>query len=79
MATSVMNTSGHLQAQLTRSLDRVLEDASLSIELKLSGRKLKEFPKTGGKYNLNDTVVADKRYINSGVVHTQRRDEGGKF
>ncbi|XP_071453646.1 leucine-rich repeat and calponin homology domain-containing protein [Hetaerina americana] len=59
MATNVVNTSGHLQAQLTRSLERILEDASLSGELKLSGRKLKEFPKTGGKYNLNDTVVAD--------------------
>ncbi|XP_046402366.1 leucine-rich repeat and calponin homology domain-containing protein-like isoform X2 [Ischnura elegans] len=59
MATNVVNTGGHLQAQLTRSLERILEDASLSGELKLSGRKLKEFPKTGGKYNLNDTVVAD--------------------
>ncbi|XP_034231581.1 leucine-rich repeat and calponin homology domain-containing protein isoform X5 [Thrips palmi] len=45
--------------QLTRSLERILEDAHVSGELKLSGRKLKDFPKTGGKYDLSDTVTAD--------------------
>ncbi|XP_053673805.1 leucine-rich repeat and calponin homology domain-containing protein [Anopheles nili] len=50
---------GHLQSQLTRSLERILEDAHLSGELKLSGRKLKDFPKAAGKYNLGDTVIAD--------------------
>uniref|UniRef100_A0A1S4H2N3 Uncharacterized protein n=1 Tax=Anopheles gambiae TaxID=7165 RepID=A0A1S4H2N3_ANOGA len=50
---------GHLQSQLTRSLERILEDAHLSGELKLSGRKLKDFPKAAGKYNLSDTVIAD--------------------
>ncbi|XP_021702017.1 leucine-rich repeat and calponin homology domain-containing protein 1 isoform X2 [Aedes aegypti] len=50
---------GHLQSQLTRSLERILEDANLSGELKLSGRKLKDFPKAAGKYNLSDTVIAD--------------------
>lgn len=44
--------------QLTRSLERILEDAHLSGELKLSGRKLRDFPKAAGKYNLNDTVIA---------------------
>lgn len=48
------------QNQLTRSLERILEDANLSGELKLSGRKLKDFPKAAGKYNLNDTVIAGK-------------------
>lgn len=48
------------QNQLTRSLERILEDAHLSGELKLSGRKLKDFPKVAGKYNLNDTVIAGK-------------------
>lgn len=51
---------GHLQSQLTRSLERILEDAHLSGELKLSGRKLKDFPKAAGKYNLSDTVIAGK-------------------
>lgn len=46
------------QNQLTRSLERILEEAHISGELKLSGRKLKDFPKAAGKYNLNDTVIA---------------------
>lgn len=54
-SSSPMNVVG---AQLTRSLERKLEDAHLSGELKLSGRKLKDFPKAAGKYNLNDTVLA---------------------
>lgn len=59
------NMSGHIQKQLTRSLERILEEAHLSGELKLSGRKLKDFPKvgkTGSKYNLSDTVIAGKFY-----------------
>nr|KAF7425171.1 hypothetical protein H0235_007609 [Vespula pensylvanica] len=55
--------SGHIQKQLTRSLERILEEAHLSGELKLSGRKLKDFPKVGkpgaAKYNLQDTVIAE--------------------
>ncbi|XP_011503641.1 PREDICTED: leucine-rich repeat and calponin homology domain-containing protein 1 [Ceratosolen solmsi marchali] len=56
--------SGHIQKQLTRSLERILEEAHHSGELKLSGRKLKDFPKVGKalgsiKYNLKDTVLAD--------------------
>lgn len=35
-----------------------LEEASLSGELKLSGRKLRDFPKAAGKFNLSDTVIA---------------------
>lgn len=49
---------GHLSNQLTRSLERILEEASSSSELKLSGRKLKDFPKAAGKYKLCDTVFA---------------------
>ncbi|KNC34148.1 hypothetical protein FF38_08317 [Lucilia cuprina] len=45
--------------QLARSLERILEEAHLSGELILTNRKLKDFPKTGTKYNLNDTVIAD--------------------
>lgn len=63
MAAAVLmkaNTNiGHMQqSQLTRSLERILEDAHMSGELKLSGRKLKDFPKAAGKYNLSDTVIA---------------------
>ena len=62
MAMVASNMSGHIQKQLTRSLERILEEAHLSGELKLSGRKLKDFPKVGktgsSKYNLQDTVIA---------------------
>lgn len=40
-------------------LSKIFEDAHLSGELRLSGRKLKDFPKITGKYDLSDTVIAD--------------------
>lgn len=45
-------------ANLTRNLERIFEDCARSGELKLSNRKLKEFPKTYGKFNLSDTTFA---------------------
>lgn len=42
---------------------KIFEEANLSGELKLSGRKLKDFPKASGKYNLSDTVIAGKLYM----------------
>ncbi|XP_066147896.1 leucine-rich repeat and calponin homology domain-containing protein isoform X1 [Euwallacea fornicatus] len=59
MAVIVPSINGHIQNHLTRSLERILEEANLSGELKLSNRKLKDFPKAKDKYNLSDTVVAD--------------------
>lgn len=53
------SSSGH-HHQLARSLERILEEAHLSGELILTNRKLKDFPKTGTKYNLSDTVIAGK-------------------
>lgn len=44
---------------MARSVERILEEAHLSGDLKLNGRKLKEFPSTE-KYDLNDTVFAGK-------------------
>ncbi|KAK8392680.1 hypothetical protein O3P69_014843 [Scylla paramamosain] len=44
---------------VSRSLDRTLSDAQDTCELKLSGRKLKDYPKAAAKYNLSDTVLAD--------------------
>lgn len=43
---------------LSRSIERILEEANLSGELKLNGRQLKEFPKNAGIYDLRDTVFA---------------------
>ncbi|XP_019892111.2 leucine-rich repeat and calponin homology domain-containing protein isoform X2 [Musca domestica] len=51
--------SGGHHHQLARSLERILEEAHLSGELILTNRKLKDFPKTGTKFNLSDTVIAD--------------------
>ncbi|KAK7793711.1 hypothetical protein R5R35_007868 [Gryllus longicercus] len=59
MAIIASSMSGHLPSQLTRSLERILEEAHLSGELKLTGRKLKDFPNSRGKYDLSDTVIAD--------------------
>lgn len=42
-------------------MPKVFEEANLSGELRLSGRKLKDFPKTAAKYNLSDTVIAGKK------------------
>ncbi|XP_076370793.1 leucine-rich repeat and calponin homology domain-containing protein 1-like isoform X3 [Tachypleus tridentatus] len=56
---SLSNQNGDHQHQLTRTLERVLEDAQLTGELKLSGRKLKEFPKIAQKYDLSDSILAD--------------------
>ncbi|XP_037052419.1 leucine-rich repeat and calponin homology domain-containing protein isoform X2 [Bradysia coprophila] len=53
------NTMNIGHQNLSRSLERILEDAALSGELKLSCRKLKDFPKIISKYNLSDTVIAD--------------------
>lgn len=44
--------------QLTRSIERVLEDAQHTGVLNITGRKLKEFPKVASKYDLSDTVLA---------------------
>lgn len=44
-------------------MPKVFEEANLSGELRLSGRKLKDFPKTAAKYNLSDTVIAGKIFL----------------
>ncbi|KAL5281040.1 LRCH3 family protein [Megaselia abdita] len=47
------------QNHLTRSLEKILEEAHCSGELSLSNRKLKDFPKPTKEYNLSDTIIAD--------------------
>lgn len=67
-----MNGHNNIHSQLTKSLERILEDAYLSGELKLSGRKLREFPKPV-KYDLSDTVVAGKSsFINKSCCISMR-------
>ncbi|XP_078103409.1 DISP complex protein LRCH3 isoform X1 [Sander vitreus] len=56
------NNNGHGAAGLApwnRSLDRALDEASATGSLNLSGRKLKEFPRSSVNYDLTDTTRAD--------------------
>uniref|UniRef100_A0AAV2J1S0 Uncharacterized protein n=1 Tax=Knipowitschia caucasica TaxID=637954 RepID=A0AAV2J1S0_KNICA len=48
-----------LAAPWIRSLDRALEEASVSGCLNLSGRKMKEFPPAASNHDLSDTTGAD--------------------
>lgn len=56
MAISVVHNNGGMN--LTRSLEKILDECSASGELQLANRKLKDFPKYYGKFNLTDTVFA---------------------
>lgn len=57
MAVSVINNTSVMN--LTRSLEKILDECSVSGELVLANRKLKDFNlKYYGKYNLSDTVFA---------------------
>lgn len=58
MAISVINNNA---MNLTRSLEKILDECSASGELRLANRKLKDFPKYYSKFNLSDTVFAGKR------------------
>ncbi|XP_047450555.1 DISP complex protein LRCH3 isoform X2 [Mugil cephalus] len=46
-------------APWNRSLDRALDEASATGSLNLSGRKLKEFPRSASNHDLTDTTRAD--------------------
>ncbi|XP_067131224.1 leucine-rich repeat and calponin homology domain-containing protein-like isoform X2 [Centruroides vittatus] len=59
MASAASGLGGLSCGQLIRTFERLFEDAQITGELKLSGKKLKEFPKVACKYDLSDTVVVD--------------------
>uniref|UniRef100_A0A336MUI3 CSON005004 protein n=1 Tax=Culicoides sonorensis TaxID=179676 RepID=A0A336MUI3_CULSO len=44
---------------ISKSLEKILEEAVVCGELRLTGRRLKDFPKMAFRFNLNDTVFAD--------------------
>uniref|UniRef100_W5MWS5 Leucine rich repeats and calponin homology domain containing 1 n=1 Tax=Lepisosteus oculatus TaxID=7918 RepID=W5MWS5_LEPOC len=50
---------GYHNMPLNRGLERTLEEAANSGVLNLSGRKLKEFPRSALNHDLSDTVQAD--------------------
>lgn len=58
MAVKINQKPGTGQQNLTRSLEKILEEAHCSGELSLSNRKLKDFPKPTKEYNLSDTIIA---------------------
>lgn len=57
MASNICNSS----MNISRNLERCLEECVKSGELRLANRKLKDFPKIFGKYNLQDTLIAGTR------------------
>lgn len=44
---------------VAKPLEKVLEESVICGELKLVGRRLKDFPKIAYKYNFSDTIFAD--------------------
>ncbi|XP_078420138.1 DISP complex protein LRCH3 isoform X12 [Cetorhinus maximus] len=53
------NGSGSAQVPWNRNLERALEEAAATGVLNLSGRKLKEFPRSAANQDLTDTTQAD--------------------
>ena len=56
MATAV-SPGGQSPTSLSRTLEKVFDEAQHTGEIHLSARKLKEYPKVAGKYDLVDTTV----------------------
>ena len=44
------------QSPLNRNVERLLEEAQISGELRIANRRLREWPKVALKYSLDDTV-----------------------
>lgn len=51
-------------ASWNRSLDRAFDEAAATGCLNLSGRKLKEFPRSAANHDLTDTTRAGTQIIN---------------
>lgn len=59
-------------APWNRSLDRALDEATATGCLNLSGRKLKEFPRSAANHDLTDTTRAGK------FTRQEKRDQRGR-
>lgn len=53
-------------AAWNRSLERALEEAAVTGSLNLSGRKLREFPRSAVRQDLSDTTQAGKEVTRGG-------------
>ena len=62
-------------ASWNRSLDRALDEASATGFLNLSGRKLKEFPRSAANHDLTDTIRAGKFGLSVGRNRPQNKDK----
>lgn len=61
-------TISHSGGTQLRSLEKVLEDAQKSGKLNLSGRNLRDYPKSAEKFDLFDTVEIGKLSSDHHVV-----------
>ena len=57
MATA-LSPGGQSPTSLSRTLEKVLEDAQQTGDISLSGRKLKDYSKIASKYDLSDATSA---------------------
>lgn len=56
------SSGGQSPTSLSRTVERVFEDAQHTGEITLSGRKLREYPKIAPKYDLADTIHTGKQF-----------------
>ena len=54
---------GQSPTSISRTLEKVFDDAQYSGEINLSGRKLKDYPKISNKYDLADTSTTGEHEI----------------
>ena len=59
---AVPPAGGQSPTSLSRTLERVFEEAQHTGEINLSGRKLKEYPKVSAKYDLGDSTLTGRFY-----------------
>lgn len=60
---AVASSGASVQA-LSRSLDKVFDEAQLTGVLSLNGRNLKDFPNVASRYDLTDTVEVGNEKFN---------------
>ena len=59
---AVPPAGGQSPTSLSRTLERVFEEAQHTGEINLSGRKLKKYPKVSAKYDLGDSTLTGRFY-----------------
>ena len=77
MANTFHGGGSQSPTSLSKPIEKVFEDAQHTGEIQLSCRKLREYPKLAGKYDLVDTISAGKHPMFFFLVQhlQQARDE----